>query len=56
MPGKMSDPGTVPEKIMKFEGNAGEDEESGHDAGKDNELQESSGEVSKQSPKKVGFR
>ena len=27
MPGKMSDPGTIPEKIMKSEGDAGENEE-----------------------------
>ena len=27
MPKKMSDPGTIPEKIMKSEGDAGEDEE-----------------------------
>ena len=27
MPGKMSDPGTMPEKIMKIEGDAKEDEE-----------------------------
>ena len=27
MPGKMSDPGIIPEKIMKSGGDAGEDEE-----------------------------
>ena len=40
MLGKMSDPGTMPEKIMKSEGNAGEGEE----------IQASSGQV----PEKVG--
>ena len=38
MPGKMSDPGTMPEKTMKSGGDAGEDEESEHDAEKDNEI------------------
>ena len=41
MPGKMSDSGTMPEKVMKFECDAGEDEESGHDSEKDNEIRES---------------
>ena len=44
MPGKMSDPSTMPEKIMKFGRDAGEDEESEHDAGKDNEIRASTGE------------
>ena len=44
MPGKMSDPGTMSEKIMKSGSNAGEDEESGHDAKKDNEIRASTGE------------
>ena len=43
MPGKMSDPGTIPEKIMKFGGDAGEDEE----------IQENSGERSGQALEKV---
>ena len=34
MPGKMSDSGTMPEKIMESECDAGEDEESEHDARK----------------------
>ena len=44
MPGKMSDPGIMPEKIMKFEGDTGEGEE----------IQASSGEGSGQVPEKVG--
>ena len=44
MPGKMSDPGTMPEKIMKFRGDAGEDEE----------IRASSREGSGQAPEKVG--
>ena len=46
MLGKMSDPGTTSKKIMKSEGDAGEDEESRHDAGKDNEIPISSEEGS----------
>ena len=45
MPGKMSDPGTMPKKIMK----------SGGDAGEDEEIQASFGEGSEQVPEKVGF-
>ena len=44
MPGKISDPGIMPEKIMKSGGDAGEDEEIGA----------SSGEGSRQAPEKVG--
>ena len=44
MPGKMSDLGTMSEKIMKSERDVREDEESGHDAGKDNEIRASIGE------------
>ena len=44
MPGKMSDQGTMLKKIMKSERNAGEDEESEHDAEKDNEIRVSTGE------------
>ena len=54
MLGKKSDPSTMPEKIMKFGGDAGEDEESGHDAGKDNEIRASSGEGFEQVLEKVG--
>ena len=42
----MSDSGTMPEKIIKSGGDAGEDEESGHDAIKDNEIRASSREGS----------
>ena len=44
MPGKMGDPGTMSEKIMKSGRDAVEDEESGHDAKKDNEIRASNGE------------
>ena len=44
MPGKMSDPGIMPEKIMK----------SGGDAGEGEEIRASSGKGSGQVPKKVG--
>ena len=44
MPGKMSDPGTMPKKIMKSGGGAEEDEE----------IRASSGEGSGQAPEKVG--
>ena len=44
MLGKMSYPGTMPEKIMKFGGDAGEDEE----------IRASSGEGSGQALEKVG--
>ena len=44
MPGKMSDPGTIPEKIMKFGGDVGECEE----------IRASSGERSGQAPEKIG--
>ena len=44
MPGKMSDPGTIPEKIMK----------SGGDAGEDEEIWANSGERSGQAPEKIG--
>ena len=44
MPEKMTDPGTMPEKTMKFEGDAGEGEES----------RASSGEGSGKVPGKVG--
>ena len=54
MPGKMSDPGIMPEKTMKSRGDAGEDKESGHDAGKDNEIRASSEEGFGQALKKVG--
>ena len=43
MPWKMSNPGTISKKIMKSRGDEGEDEESGHDAEKDNEIRASSG-------------
>ena len=43
MPGKMSDPGTFPEKIMKSGGVAGEDEE----------IRANYRERSRQAPKKV---
>ena len=43
MLGKMSDPGTMPEKIMKFGGDAGEDEE----------IRENSGERSGKAPENV---
>ena len=54
MLGKMSDPGTMLEKTMKSGGDAEEDEEFGHDAGKDNEIQASSVEGSGKAPEKVG--
>ena len=54
MPRKMSDPGTMPEKKMKSEGDAGEDEEFKHDSEKNNEIRASSGEGFGQAPKKVG--
>ena len=54
MPGKMSDLGSMPEKKMKSKGDAGEDEESGHDAEKDNEIRASSREGSGQALEKVG--
>ena len=44
MPGKMSDSGTMPEKIMK----------SGGDAGEGEEIRASSEEESGQVPEKVG--
>ena len=44
MPGKMSNPGTMPEKIMKSRGDAGEGEE----------IRASSEEGSGQVPEKVG--
>ena len=44
MPGKMSDPGTMPNKIMK----------SGGDVGEDEEIRASSREGSRQVPEKVG--
>ena len=44
MPGKMSDLGTMPKKIMK----------SGADAEEDEEIQANSGERSRQAPEKVG--
>ena len=44
MPGKMSDPGSMPKKIMK----------SGGDAGEGVEIRASSEEGSVQVPKKVG--
>ena len=44
MPGKISDPGTMPEKIMKFGGDAEEGEE----------IRASSEEGSGQVPEKVG--
>ena len=44
MPGKMSDPGTMPEKIIKSEGDAGEGEK----------IRASSGEGSEQVPENVG--
>ena len=44
MLGKTSDPGTMPEKIMRSGGGAGEDEE----------IRASSGEGSGQAPEKVG--
>ena len=44
MPGKMSDSGTMLKKVMQFERDAGEDEESRHDSEKDNEIRESTGE------------
>ena len=44
MPEKMSDPGTIPEKIMK----------SGGDVGEGEEIRESSGEGSEQVWEKVG--
>ena len=44
MLGKMSYPVTIPEKIMKFWHDTGEDEESRHDAGKDKEIRASTGE------------
>ena len=44
MPGKMSDLGTMPEKIMKSKGDAGEDKE----------IRASSEEGSRQVPEKVG--
>ena len=44
MPGKMSDPGTIPEKIMKSRGDAGEGEE----------ILASSAEGFGQVPEKVG--
>ena len=53
MPGKMSDPGTVPEKTMKFGADVAEDEESGHDVGKDNEIRASSEEGSGQAPERL---
>ena len=43
MPGKMSDPSTMPEKIMK----------SGGDAGEDEEIQANSEERIGQAPEKV---
>ena len=46
MPGKMSDLGTMLEKIMKSRRDAREDEESGHDARKDNEIRASTEEGS----------
>ena len=52
----MSDLGIMPEKTMKSGGDAEEDEESGHDAGKDNEIRVSSEEGSEQAPEKVGSR
>ena len=45
VPGKMSDPGTMPKMIMK----------SGGDAGEGEEIRASSGEGSGQVPEKVGF-
>ena len=45
MPRKMSDPGTMSEKIMKSEADAGEGEE----------IRASFGEESGQVPEKVGF-
>ena len=44
MPGKISDPGTIPEKIMKFGGDVGEGEE----------IRASSEEGSEQVSKNVG--
>ena len=44
MLGKMSYLGTILEKIMKFGHDAGEDEESRHDAGKGNKIRASTGE------------
>ena len=44
MPGKMSDPGTIPEKIMK----------SGGDVGEDEEIRANSEERSEQAPEKIG--
>ena len=44
MPGKMSDLGTMSEKIMKSGCVVGEDEEFEDDAGKDNEIRASTGE------------
>ena len=44
MPGKMNDPDTIPEKIMK----------SGSDAGEDEEIRASSREGSGQVSKKIG--
>ena len=44
MPEKISDPGTIPKKIMKSEGDVGEGED----------IRASSGEGSGQVPEKVG--
>ena len=44
MPGKMNDPDTIPEKIMK----------SGGDAGEDEEIRASSREGSRQVSEKIG--
>ena len=41
---EISDPSTMPKKIMKSGHDAGEDEESRHDARKDNEIRASTGE------------
>ena len=46
MPGKMSDPGTIPKKIMK----------SGSDVGEDEEIRANYRERSRLAPKKVEFR
>ena len=45
MLGKMSDQGTMLEKIMKSRRDAAENKESGHDAEKDNEIRASVGKV-----------
>ena len=56
MPGKKSDMSTILKTIMKSGGDAGKDEESGHNAGKDNEIQASSREGFGQASENVGSR